>query len=78
MDRGNDVSPETTIDYVITRGGGSISSRAEMTKYAESYDADYYIDNQIIPACLRVLKVFGYTESQLKGKGKQSGLGRFQ
>ena len=78
MDRGDDVSPETTIDYVITRGGGSISSRAEMTKYAESYDADYYIDNQIIPACLRVLKVFGYTESQLKGKGKQSGLGRFQ
>lgn len=78
MDRGDDLSPETTIDYVITRGGGSISSRAEMTKYAESYDADYYIDNQIIPACLRVLKVFGYTESQLKGKGKQSGLGRFQ
>jgi hypothetical protein len=25
-----------------------------------------------------VLKVFGYTEDQLKGKGKQSGLGRFQ
>lgn len=78
MDRGDDISPETTIDYVITRGGGGISERAELTKYADSYDSDYYIDNQLLPACLRVLKVFGYTEDQLKGKGKQSGLGRFQ
>jgi DNA polymerase elongation subunit (family B) len=78
MERGDDIEPETTIDYVITRGGGSISERAELTKYADSYDADYYIDNQIVPAAIRVLKVFGYTEDQLKGKGKQSGLGRFQ
>ncbi|PSH02301.1 MAG: DNA polymerase, partial [Nanohaloarchaea archaeon QH_8_44_6] len=75
--RGDEVKPETTVDYVITRGGGNISSRAEFTKYADDYDADYYIDNQIIPVSLRALKVFGYTESQLKGKGKQSGLERF-
>jgi DNA polymerase I len=77
MDRGDEIKPETTIEYVITRGGVSISERAELTKYAESYDPDYYIENQVIPAAIRVLKVFGYTESQLKGKGKQSGLGRF-
>ena len=77
MDRGKDIEPETTIDYVVTRGGGSISDRAELTEYADSYDADYYIDNQVLPAALRVLKVFGYTADQLKGKGKQSGLGRF-
>lgn len=77
MDRGKDIEPETTIDYVVTRGGGSISDRAEVTEYADSYDADYYIDNQVLPAALRVLKVFGYTADQLKGKGKQSGLGRF-
>jgi DNA polymerase I len=78
IERGDEIEPETTIDYVITRGGGSISERAELTKYADSYDADYYIDNQIVPAAIRVLKVFGYTEDQLKGKGKQSGLGQFQ
>ena len=75
--RGDTVEPETTVDYVITRSGKSISEQAELTKYADNYDADYYIDNQVIPVAMRVLKVFGYTEDQLKGKGKQSGLGQF-
>jgi DNA polymerase elongation subunit (family B) len=76
-ERGDDIEAETTISYVVTRGSGNISSRAELTKYAEDYDAEYYIENQIIPVSLRVLKVFGYTEGQLLGKGRQSGLGRF-
>ncbi len=76
-ERGDDIEAETTISYVITRGSGNISSRAELTKYAEDYDAEYYIENQIIPVSLRVLKVFGYTDGQLQGKGRQSGLGRF-
>ena len=75
--RGDTIEPETTVDYVITRSGKSISQQAELTKYAENYDADYYIDNQVIPVAMRVLKVFGYTEDQLKGKGRQSGLGQF-
>ncbi|MFB6145863.1 MAG: DNA-directed DNA polymerase [Candidatus Nanohaloarchaea archaeon] len=77
MRRGDEIMPGTTIAYVITRGGGTISDRAEVLEYADSYDSDYYIENQVIPATLRVLKVFGYTEGQLKGKGKQSGLGQF-
>ena len=75
--RGDTIEPETTIDYVITNTGSSISDKAELTKYAESYDPGYYVENQILPVTLRVLKVFGYTEGQLKGKGKQSGLGQF-
>lgn len=77
IERGEDISPEDTIAYVITRGGGTISDRAELLKYAEDYDAEYYIENQVLPATLRVLKVFDYTEGQLKGEGRQSGLGRF-
>jgi DNA polymerase I len=77
IERGTNISPGSTISYVITRGGGSISQRAEILSYAESYDADYYIENQVLPAVTRVLKVFGYTDGQLKGEGKQSGLGRF-
>jgi DNA polymerase I len=77
MERGKEIKPETTISYVVTRGRGSISERSEITEFADSYDADYYIDNQILPAAIRVMKVFGYTEAQLKGKGKQSGLDRF-
>ena len=75
--KGEDIEAETTVDYVITRGGKGISDKAELTKFAENYDADYYIDNQVIPVALRVLKVFGYTQDELKGKGRQSGLGQF-
>jgi len=75
--RGDNIEAETTVSYVITRGSGNISSRAELIKYADDYDADYYVENQILPVSLRVLKVFGYTEGQLQGKGRQSGLGRF-
>ncbi|PSG99775.1 MAG: DNA polymerase [Nanohaloarchaea archaeon SW_4_43_9] len=74
---GIDISPGSTISYIITRGGGSISQRARVLEQAESYDADYYIENQVLPVVMRVLKVFGYTEGQLRGKGKQSGLGKF-
>jgi len=75
--RGEDIGPGDTVAYVITRGGGSISDRAEISKYADSYDSEYYIDSQVLPVSIRVLKVFGYTAEQLKGKGKQSGLGKF-
>lgn len=77
IERGKDISPGDTIAYVITAGGGTISDRAEILEHASDYDATYYIENQVIPVALRVLKVFGYTEGQLKGEGKQSGLGKF-
>jgi len=75
--KGDKIEPETTVEYVITRKGKTISDKAKLVKYAEDYDPDYYIEKQIIPVTLRVLKVFGYTEGQLKGKGRQSGLSRF-
>ncbi|WEL22908.1 DNA-directed DNA polymerase [Candidatus Nanohalovita haloferacivicina] len=75
--KGDEIKPESTITYVITSGGGTISDRARLLKYADSYDSEYYVDNQVLPVAMRVLKVFGYTEDQLKGKGKQSGLDRF-
>jgi DNA polymerase elongation subunit (family B) len=75
--KGDDIEPEATVSYVITRGGGGVSQRAELLKYAESYDPSYYVENQVVPAALRVLKVFGYTDGQLQGEGKQTGLGSF-
>ncbi|MDY6776851.1 MAG: DNA-directed DNA polymerase [Candidatus Nanohaloarchaea archaeon] len=75
--RGEDVSAGDNIAYVVTDGRGSISDRAEILKYAEDYDPDYYIENQVVPVALRVLKVLGYTEDQLLGRGKQTGLSEF-
>ena len=77
--RGEAIGPGSVIMFVIREGSGSISDRAEpyQDMNIKKIDSKYYIDNQIIPASLRVLKVLGITKEQLKGKGKQTGLNKF-
>ncbi len=60
-----------TIGYVITRSGSSISEKAEIEDTAKTYDPDYYISHQVMPATLKILKELGYTEEELKGAGSQ-------
>ncbi len=63
-----------TISYVITRNGSTISEKAELEEFAENYDAEYYINHQIIPATLKILKELGGSEDELKGLGSQKKL----
>lgn len=66
--KGKKIEFGTEIRYVICRGKGSISDRAvpvSMMK-GKKYDAGYYINNQLVPAALRVLEVFGFTEETVK------------
>ena len=65
----------TTIGYVITKHGSSISEKAELEEYAQDYDADYYISHQVIPATLKILKELGVSEEELRGSGTQRRLG---
>lgn len=64
ISKGYEVVPGTQISYVITEGKGSISERAEPAEYVEleKYDIDYYLNNQIIPAAMRVLSGLGYVK----------------
>jgi DNA polymerase I len=55
----------------------SVSDKAELLEYARDYDPDYYIDHQIIPTVLKILKELGVSEDDLKLKGKQHGLESF-
>ncbi|MCK5334064.1 MAG: hypothetical protein KAJ24_06110, partial [Candidatus Aenigmarchaeota archaeon] len=75
--RGVTIHPGTTIQYVVTRGSGSISDRAELMKFAKNYDKNYYLENQILPAALRALSVLGVTKDDLLGNAKQTGLGKW-
>ena len=68
QERGREVKPGTSISLIITKGEGSISSRAEPSEDAKDYDPEYYINNQVIPAALRVLSGLGYTEEDLTGE----------
>jgi DNA polymerase, archaea type len=62
------------ISYVITKHGSSISDKAELEEFAKDYDADYYINNQVLPATMRILKELNFNEEELKGLGTQKKL----
>ena len=53
----------------------SISDKAMPAELAKDYDADYYIDHQVIPAVLKLLKELGVRKEDLLFGGKQSSLG---
>ncbi|MBN2043021.1 MAG: ribonuclease H-like domain-containing protein [Candidatus Aenigmarchaeota archaeon] len=62
VEHGHVVTPGSVIGYIITKGLGSISSRAEPVEYAKNYDPEYYVNHQIIPAAMRILNAVGLSE----------------
>lgn len=59
------------IGYVITKHGNTISERAELEETAKDYDPEYYIDHQVLPATMRILKELDFNEDELRGDGVQ-------
>lgn len=77
--RGIKVKPGTIISYLVLKGSGKISDRVILlTEYdpeKHKYDPDYYIENQVLPAVLRILEAFGYRKEDLRYQSsKQTGL----
>ena len=67
-EHGIKVTRGTIVQYIIAKGKGSISQRAIPYEYSEgyTYDKDYYINNQLIPAIERIMYSFGYTKKDLE------------
>ncbi len=78
-EKGIDVSAGSLIKYVVVKGAERIRDRARLPEEIEQedYDADYYINNQIVPAVERIFNVLGYTKEDLTGSKEQSKLGKF-
>ncbi|NON62220.1 DNA-directed DNA polymerase [Acidianus sp. RZ1] len=60
------------IGYVVVKGSGKISDKAEpyfMVKDKNRIDIEYYIDKQIVPSVMRILDSFGVKEDEIKGGG---------
>lgn len=77
MEKGMDFGEGSIVSYIVTsRRGDRIGDKAEIIDYVKEgdYDPDYYINNQLMPAVMRVLEALGYTEDELKGLGKQMSL----
>lgn len=66
-ERGRMIAEGSIIAFIITKGAGSISDRAMPVEFVTKgdYDANYYIEHQILPAALRVLKALGYTKEDI-------------
>jgi len=77
--RGKPIGEGSVIGFVIVKGSGSISDRAEPVEDVKpnQYDPDYYIEHQILPASMRVLKALGYTEQQVLSGKVQASLGEW-
>jgi DNA polymerase I/DNA polymerase-2 len=67
MAKGIPVNVGSVVGFVIEKGSGSISEKAQPIEFADlkRVDTDYYIYHQIVPASLRILKVLGVDEEKL-------------
>ena len=76
---GKEVGVGSTISFIITKSGKSISDKAELEEFVKegNYDADYYINHQVLPAIIKILAELGYSEEDLIQGGKQQSLSSF-
>jgi DNA polymerase I len=79
INSGMNVIPGAIINYIIVAGKGPIRDRAKFPKEVKEgeYDAEYYINNQVIPAVEKIFEVLGYTKDDLAASKTQKKLGSF-
>lgn len=80
IDGGAEVLPGTMIRWVVVAGKGRIRDRSkhiDELKEGESYDSNYYIENQVIPAVESILAVFGYSKEDILADKEQASLEGF-
>ncbi len=73
------IRPGMVLEYIIVKGGGSISNRAWPLQLIGNRkpDTEYYIHHQILPASMKILSELGIEEDEVLKKGKQTGLGKW-
>jgi DNA polymerase, archaea type len=66
------------IKYIVAEGAGRIRDKAKIPGEVNEgkYDAEYYVNNQVIPAVEKILEVLGYDKDELIASD-QSKLGAF-
>ncbi|MEM4254140.1 MAG: DNA-directed DNA polymerase [Candidatus Woesearchaeota archaeon] len=76
---GIQVGPGVLIRYVVIKGKGRIRDKVKLPEEArqEEYDADYYVNNQLLPGVERIFDVFGIKIADYFTEKEQSALDRF-
>ncbi|MFH1409728.1 MAG: DNA-directed DNA polymerase [Nanoarchaeota archaeon] len=78
QEKGQVITPGSTIRYVVTVGKELIRDRAKLLDDVspEECDAEYYITHQVIPAVEQILEVLGIASEEIQPKA-QSKLDKF-
>ncbi len=79
IQQGTSVEPGSVIRYIIVQGKDRIRDRARLPEEVanDEYDAEYYINNQVIPAVEGIFKVLNFNTEELKEDREQEKLGKF-
>lgn len=77
--KGKEIGVGSVVGYIITKSGKSISDKAQLQEYVKegNYDADYYIEHQVVPAVIKIMRELGYSREDLIQGGKQHKLSSF-
>jgi DNA polymerase, archaea type len=77
ISKGIDVPVGSVLSFIVTKNGKTISDKAELEQFVDegNYDSDYYIENQVLPAVIRIMQELDYSKEDLIHGGKQTGLG---
>ncbi len=77
--KGEKITPGTLISYILVKGTGLVRDRAKLPSDVKpgEYDADYYLNHQLIPAVAPLFAVLGYSEDDIFHESSQQGLGQF-
>jgi DNA polymerase I len=77
--KGQEIGVGSVVSYIVTKCGKSISDKAQLQEYVAegNYDADYYIEHQVVPAVIKVMRELGYSKEDLIQGGKQHKLSSF-
>jgi len=77
--RGRNVGRGSIIRYIVVKGKGPISQRAEPIEDVDvtNYDPTYYVENQVLPAVSRIIDSLGYSHDEIVHRERQSNLDVF-
>jgi DNA polymerase I len=79
INKGAKIGTGSLIKFVVTSGSDIIRNRVKLPEEVSEgdYDADYYINNQVVPAVDKIFEVLGYTKEDLLSHSGQKKLERF-
>ena len=77
--RGITVVPRSIISYVIALGKGPLRDKTKLPDEIKDndYDAEYYVNNQILPSINRIFDVLGIDVDEMVNKKQQQSLGKY-